>query len=152
MILVKLLHPENAKLPILVTLDGITTLVKPLHPENALFPILVILVGIVILVKPLHPENALSPILVTLSGIVILVKAVQPLKAFSPITVTQEGMTTKVIFPGHLSKVLLSSLKVIPCPLAVCNSFSSDEANACGFQTGDLVYKSPRLWDFVIAA
>ena len=68
----------------------------------------------------------------TLSGIVTLIKSAQSLKAFSPITVTQEGMTTVVTLGGHLSKVLLSSLKVIPCPLAVCNSFSNDEANACG--------------------
>ena len=43
-------------------------LVKPLQPENALLPILVTLFGIVMLIKPLQPENASSPILVILSG------------------------------------------------------------------------------------
>ena len=41
---VKPLQPENAELPMLVTLSGIVTLVKPLQPENAELPMLVPLV------------------------------------------------------------------------------------------------------------
>lgn len=61
----------------LVTLLGIVILAKLLHPENAELPILVILSGIAMLVKLLQSRNAESPILVTLSGIVILVRLLQ---------------------------------------------------------------------------
>ena len=47
-------QPENAELPMLVTLSGIVTLVKPLQPEKAELPILVTLSGIVMLVSPLQ--------------------------------------------------------------------------------------------------
>ena len=42
----------------LVTLSGIVMLVKLLHHENALLPMLVTLSGMTRLVKPLHPSNA----------------------------------------------------------------------------------------------
>ena len=53
--LVRLLQPENASLPMLVTLSGMVTLVRPVQPENARTPILVTLSGIVILVRPVQP-------------------------------------------------------------------------------------------------
>ena len=49
--LVKLVQPLNAKLPITVTLSGIETLVNPLQSLNASAPILVTLLPIVTLVK-----------------------------------------------------------------------------------------------------
>ena len=49
-------------------------LLNLLHQENALSPMLVTLSGIVMLVKLSQSENALSPMLVTLSGMVMLVK------------------------------------------------------------------------------
>jgi len=51
--------------------------VKLLQPQNAEEPMLVTLSGIVILVKLLQPENAEEPMLVTLSGIVMLAKLLQ---------------------------------------------------------------------------
>ena len=52
-------------------------LVKTMQPENASVPILVTLSGIVMLVKPVQPLKAELPMLVTLSGIIMLVKPVQ---------------------------------------------------------------------------
>ena len=75
--LVKLTHPLNANILILVTKLGIVILVIPepaKHPgeiSNNKF-------GNVILDKLVHPENAYSPILLTELGIVILVKLLHP--------------------------------------------------------------------------
>ena len=44
---VRLLHPEKAEPPMLVTLFGMVTEVKLLHPEKAELPMLVTLLGIV---------------------------------------------------------------------------------------------------------
>ena len=71
-------QPENAELPMLVTLDGIVTDVRPLQPENAELPMLVTFGGIVSEVSPLQPEKAALPILVTLAGIVTDVRPLQP--------------------------------------------------------------------------
>ena len=43
----------------LFTLEGISTLVKLEHPSNAALPMLVTPSGIFTLVKLLHPQNAL---------------------------------------------------------------------------------------------
>ena len=61
--LLRRLQPENAELPILVTLEGIVISVRPVQLEKAELPILVKLAGIVIPVRPVHPEKAESPIL-----------------------------------------------------------------------------------------
>ena len=87
-------QPENALVPILVTLSGIVIEVKLSQPENALSPMLSPLVIVTTLswlflmwfaanagiaaVSIGQPENALRPMLVTLSGTVIEVKPVQP--------------------------------------------------------------------------
>ena len=55
----------------LVTLAGMVMLVKLLQPENAKLPILMTPLPRVMLVKLLQPSNALFPILVTLAGRVI---------------------------------------------------------------------------------
>ena len=44
---VKLLHPSNAELPIILTPSPIDTHVSPAQPENADDPMLVTLLGIV---------------------------------------------------------------------------------------------------------
>ena len=49
---------------------GIVMLMREEQPENAHLPMLVTLSGIVMLVREEHLENALPPMLVTLSGIV----------------------------------------------------------------------------------
>ena len=51
---VKLLQPEKAELPMLVTLLGIVTEVKPVQSAKASSSMLVTLLGIVTEVKPLH--------------------------------------------------------------------------------------------------
>ena len=119
--LAKLLQPENALLPILVTLSGIVMLVKPVQFWNELLRILLPLVritvfnedgtlldppnievnvwltdGIVMLVKLVQPKNAIPPIYVTLSGIVMLVKPAQASNALSPICVTLSGIVMLV--------------------------------------------------------
>ena len=48
-------------------------LVRLVQPPKAPVPILVTLLGILMLVIPVQPWNALSPMLVTLSGIMIKV-------------------------------------------------------------------------------
>ena len=49
MMLVREVQPENAELPILVTLLGMAILVRLVQPENAELPILVTLLEIVVL-------------------------------------------------------------------------------------------------------
>ena len=75
--LVRLLQPENADLPMLVTLAGILILVRLLQKENADLPMLVTLSGISMLVRLLQFRNASFPMLVTLSGISMLVRLLQ---------------------------------------------------------------------------
>ena len=48
---VKLVQPENAEAPMLVTPSGMLTLVKPMQLSNALTPMLVTLLGISMLAK-----------------------------------------------------------------------------------------------------
>ena len=74
----RLMQPEKAILPILVTLLGIVTLVKLLHPESALRPILTTPLGIFTLIKRLHNKNAPPPMVVTPAPIVTLVRLLQP--------------------------------------------------------------------------
>jgi len=57
-ILVKLVQPLNAFLPILVTPLGMVKLVKPVQFQNASSPMLVTLLGMVKLDKPVHLSKA----------------------------------------------------------------------------------------------
>ena len=75
--LARLLQPENAELPMLVTLSGIVILSKLLQPENAELPMLVTLSGISILVRLLQLWNSPLPIHVTPLGILMLVRLLQ---------------------------------------------------------------------------
>ena len=84
----RLLHPENAALPMEVRLLGRVTLVRPLHPENAELPMEVMLLGRVTLVRPLQLPNALCPMEVMLLGRDTLVRSLFPRNAWSPIPVT----------------------------------------------------------------
>ena len=54
-----------------------SALVRPLQPENALLPMLVTLLGMITDVKLLQPENAELPIEVTPFGIVTEVRLEQ---------------------------------------------------------------------------
>ena len=80
--LVKLLQPENALAPMLVTLEGIVMLLKPAQPENALAPMLVTLEGIVMLIKPVQPWNALAGIL--FPPVIITVLSAAGIEEFCP--------------------------------------------------------------------
>ena len=82
--LVNLLQPENAKLPILFTVSGITMFVKP-QQSNAKSPIFVKLSGNSKLLKFTQERNAFLPILSTFPLITIVVKPLQLMNAFSPI-------------------------------------------------------------------
>ena len=102
--LVKLVQPENAPFPILVTLSGIVMLVKLVQPENAKLPILVTLFGIVMLVKPVQPLNASDGIYASQPNSILeplpigpaVFKFVQPENAELPILVTLFGIVMLV--------------------------------------------------------
>ena len=96
----------------LSTLPGIAMLVKPVHPLNARSPILVIEAGIMILVNFVQPENAdppiLSPVVITTelnspfliadiaeAGIVAVLIG-HPENADSPMLTTESGIVTFV--------------------------------------------------------
>ena len=69
----------NAELPIDGGVaDSIVTDFKLLQPEKALLPMLVTLLGMVMEVKLLHSRKAFFPMLVTLLGIVMEVRLLQP--------------------------------------------------------------------------
>ena len=120
--LVKLVHPSNARAPILVALviitffndvgtspkiylkrvsllpspiNGKVILVKPVQPLNTDSPIIVTLFGISMLVKHVQPENAEEPILITLFGSSIFAILVHPSNAAFPICVI---LLDKIIF------------------------------------------------------
>ena len=105
-----------------VLAESTVMLVKPVQPENALVPMLVTLAGMVMLVKPLQLENALSPMLVTLFGMVILVRFVQFLNSSLPIEVIvvlgriMDAICFKPASPGA---AVLDVLPVINAPLLV---------------------------------
>ena len=123
--LVRLLQPENASLPMLVTLSPkiyvvtcepkmwlifelyvyvfettslllMVTLVRPVQSANAEPPMLVTELPMVTLVKPVQYSNAPLPMLVTDSGIVTLVRPVQPLNVSASMLVMVSGMVILV--------------------------------------------------------
>lgn len=112
----KLLQPENAPLPMLVIPADIAMLDKerhplnvedgiaetdackltdpnPLQPANTPLPIVVTLPGIVTFASAVQFANALSPMLLTLLGILTLLIGF-PANALGPMDVTSEGIVT----------------------------------------------------------
>jgi len=85
---VKLLQPQNAASPMLVTLEGMVMEVRPLQSWKALFPMLVTDFGMLMEVKPLQPQKAKFPMHVTELGMMMAVKLLQPSNAPSPMLVT----------------------------------------------------------------
>ena len=63
----KLLQPENAEFPMLVTLSGMSIINRKRESSNALSPMLTTLFGITTLEREQQPENAQISMLVTLS-------------------------------------------------------------------------------------
>jgi hypothetical protein len=115
-----------------VTLSGIIIEVRLVQPENAPPPILVTLLPIVSDSSAVQPENAQSPILVTLLPIVTDLSAKQELNASSPILVTLSSIITSVmsacwkvaeplpvrhaVVPSLVVTVSVPSVKLQPSP------------------------------------
>ena len=104
--LVRLLQPQKADSPMLVTLDGMIVFI---HPTISVFVDVSIIAlhssrlsytgfsaATLMLVKLLQSSNAASPMLVTLDGISTLVRLLQPKQASSPMLVTPLGISTFV--------------------------------------------------------
>jgi hypothetical protein len=85
----------NASFPMDSTPSEMVAEVSPLM-ENAKLPIDLTLPGITIEVRLLQSQNALLPMDVTLSGMVTDVKVLQFLKTFSPMALTPSGMINEV--------------------------------------------------------
>ena len=79
-----------------VTLLGILMISKLAHPLNAKLPIAIKLVDNVIDCKYEHPSKALVSMCVTVSGIITLVKFEQFLNAELPIVFKYAGKTNSV--------------------------------------------------------
>ena len=126
--LIKLLQPSNALLPIEVTLSGIVTCVKFLQYSNAESPIRRVPFIISqetnalstastkkisayrrfpITGKLSQYSNAPAPMSITLLGIITLFKRLHSENASSPIVVTLSGMVILVKF-SHTAKASLS--------------------------------------------
>ena len=112
----------------MVRLVGSVILVRLLQPANAKLPIVATLLGRVMLVNWEQLSKAFSPIAVTLPGSVTLVMEVIPLKASSPILVTGKppnvpGITTSPPVPVYPVTVasLPTTVKVKDCAKAGTN-------------------------------
>ena len=116
----------------LVTLLGISIFTKLLHPENAPLPILVTLLGISILSKLLQYLNDSIPILVTLLGISILSKLLQYINAFSPIFVIPFSIMTifiKLVYCELCQSNISSYFHFFISPLPEILRILSDKIN-----------------------
>ena len=89
----RLLQSVNAPKPTLVKPFPNSRLDRFTQPENAPLPISLTLSGITASVMLSHPAKALSPMLVTLSAIVTVSKYEQSSNVFLPITVTPFSIT-----------------------------------------------------------
>ena len=141
--LVRPLQPENAELPMDVTVLGIMVFWQPrinillavsiialqlLRESNIVFPL-----DTVILVKPLQPENAFSPMVVTELGIVTLVIFVPDTKLFG-ITCTSLPIVTCSMDFGRLPFELQFTAFHTSCliPLQPENAFSPMDVTELG--------------------
>ena len=112
MLTVSNLQSSNAKSPISVTLEGMSTIVNNVHSLKADSPITVTLEGMSTLVNEVHPRKAAFPITVTLEGMSTLVNAVHPLHTPSGKDVTwfENAMsTTSLRAPYFLLALTLRS-------------------------------------------
>lgn len=118
---VRLLQPENASSPIVITEDGIAK--GPVFPPGQVTKIVLFLLyktpsaelysglsdDTFMDVKLLHESNASVPIVVTENGIMMEVKPLHPLNVQSPMLVTVEGIVTETK-PLHLPNAQASML------------------------------------------
>ncbi len=81
-----------------VTPDGIAALVRELHPLNAPLPMVRTVDGMLTERSEEQPRKVSDAIAVTPSGMTISVRAVQPWNALSPIAVMPDGSVTDVSF------------------------------------------------------
>ena len=110
---VRLEHPENAKLPMFVTLLGIVVFLQPNNIVLRAVSIMALQLlresylglppSTIMEVRPLHAWKAPSSMDFTLLGIVMDVRPEHPIKAFLPIEVTLLGMVIE-FRPSHFQK------------------------------------------------
>ena len=111
--LVRPVQPENASLPMLVTLDGIAVVLQPAISVLLEVSIIALQLSLLsyfefpastlILVSPVQPEIIPFPILSTFDGMVMLVRPEQLEKAEEPMLVTLDGMVM-LVRPEQLEK------------------------------------------------
>ena len=106
--LVRLLQPENALTPIVVTELGMLMLVRLLQSLNALIPIVVTELGMSMLVRPVQYLNAPLPIVVTELGITVLLHPAMSVFVEVSIMALHPPRESYVLFP--LSTVMLVRL------------------------------------------
>ena len=95
-------------------------LVREVQPENAELPILVTLLGMAILVRLVQPENAELPILVTLLEIVVLVGVVMLLEIVMLVTeVFDQPKIGAEPSPTFFTADPPNSLGIVTAPVAV---------------------------------
>ena len=90
--------------------------VRLVQPENAELPILLTLLGIVMLVRLVQPQNAELPILLTLIGIVTPLRLARPLNTLLSIPVTGKPLISPGMFNTELEPVYPV---MVVCPLVV---------------------------------
>lgn len=89
------------------------TVVKAVQPENAVLPILITLIEIVTEVKERQFRNALSPILVTLLGISGVMPVILTAELNPVIDILLESLKTKKAFPTALFKTVMEIPAVV---------------------------------------
>ena len=113
--LFRLLQFDNTPSLITFRIFGSSMAVKLLHPEKASKPMLVTLSGILIVLRLLTPSKELRPIDFTESVIVKLVRPLCREKALLPIDVTKEGTVYSPLFPsGYVINSVLFLLNNTP--------------------------------------
>ena len=99
---------------------GRMMLVREVQPENAELPILVTLLGMAILVRLVQPENAELPILVTLLEIVVLLGVVMLLEKVMLVTeVFDQPKIGAEPSPTFFTADPPNSLGIVTAPVAV---------------------------------
>ena len=87
--MVRLVQPEKALEPMLVTLSGMIMVVRLVQPENAYLPMLVTLSGIIILPRLVQPSNAPLPMLVTLPSVGMILFLQPTIKVLLAVSIKQ---------------------------------------------------------------
>jgi hypothetical protein len=110
--------PKKQFRPKLVNTRGLirksVTLVKALHPENAVLPILITLIGIITEVNVIQFRNALVPMLVTVLGISGIMPVILTIELKPVIDVLLVGLSKiKKASPAALFKIAVEIPEVV---------------------------------------